>query len=141
MKFAELDTTVQKRLVELLNNHIATSVDIINQDSCLISMLMIPDSNQLISFQPKDGNTDVDKAYAFVVEKLKKENFTYALFSYSTQLCLSSGSVTDASKNYIFTSDGIEIAFYTPYTLKGIFKKSINIEQTIFSELKENIFD
>lgn len=139
MKFAELDAIVQEQIVELLNNHITASADILKQDRCLIPMLMIPDSNQLISLRPKDGNTDVDKAYAFVIEKLKKENFSYALFSYSTRIGLSSGKETDALKTYIFTSNGIEVSFYTPYTVKGIFKKSISVEKTIFSELKENI--
>ncbi len=141
MKFSELDSSVQENIVELLNNHIASSADILKQDRCLIPMLMIPDSNQLISLQPKDGNTDVDKAYAFVIEKLKKESFSYALFSYSTRIGLASGSETDALKTSIFTSNGIEVSFYTPYSLKGFFKKSINVEKTILSELKENVFD
>lgn len=104
-------------------------------------MLMIPDSNQLISLQSKDGNPDVDKAYAFTLQKLSTENFTYALFSYSTRIGLSQGNETDALKTYVFTSEGIEASFYTPYTLKGILKKSVNIEKTIFHELKENVFD
>ena len=141
MNFSELDTAVQESIVDLLNNHIASSADILKQDRYLIPMLMIPDSNQLMSLQSKDGNTDVDKAYAFVIEKLKKETFTYALFSYSTRIGLASGTETDALKTYIFTSNGIEVSFYTPYSLKGFFKKSINVEKTTLSELKENVFD
>ena len=140
MKFSELDTTVQKSLVDLLNNHIAATADILKQDRCLIPMLMIPDSNQLVSLQSGDGSVDVDKAYAFVVEKLKNEAFTYALFSYSTRIGLSAGGETDALKTYIFTQNGIEISFYTPFTLKGLFKKSINVDKSILADIKENIF-
>ena len=140
MKFAELDTTTQDKIVDLLNNHIASTADILKQDRCLIPMLMIPDTNQLVSLQSMDGSVDVDKAYAFVVEKLKAEDFTYALFSYSTRIGLATGKESDALKTYIFTKNGIEVSFFTPYTIKGLFKKSINFENTVFAELKENIF-
>ena len=76
MKFSELDTTVQESIVDLLNNHIAATADILKQDRCLIPMLMIPDSNQLVSLQSRDGSVDVDKEYAAVVGKLKNEAFT-----------------------------------------------------------------
>ena len=140
MNFAELDNTTRTEIIELLNGHIAATADILIQDRCLIPMLMIPDSNQLVSLQSKDGSVDVDKAYAFVVEKLKAEDFTYALFSYSTRIGLATGKETDALKTYIFTKNGIEVSFFTPYTIKGLFKKSINFENTVFAELKENIF-
>jgi len=140
MRFADLDTAVQDSIVDLINDHIAASVDVLKADRVLSPMLMIPDTNQLISLQPKDGNADVDRAYAFVVEKLKGESFTYALFSYSTRIALPSGSKTDALKSYVFTSDGIEVSFYTPYVVKGLFKKTITVEETILAEVKENIF-
>ena len=140
MTFAELDNSTQEKIIDLLNNHIATTVDILKKDRCLIPMLMIPDSNQLVSLQSRDGSVDVDKAYAFVVEKLKNEAFTYALFSYSTRIGLSAGGETDALKTYIFTQNGIEISFYTPFTLKGLFKKSINVDKSILADIKENIF-
>ena len=104
-------------------------------------MLMIPDTNQLISLQSKDDSVDVDKAYAHVVEMLKKENFAYAFFSYSTRVGLATGGESDALKTYIFTSNGTEVSFYTPFAIKGLFKKTINVEKTIFAEIKENIFD
>ena len=132
MKFAELDTATQEKIVELLNNHIASTADILKQDSCLIPMLMIPDSNQLVSLQSNDGSVDVDKVY---------ETFTYALFSYSTRIGLATGGESDALKTYIFTSNGIEASFFTPYAIKGLFKKSINIEKTILAEVKKNIFN
>ena len=111
------------------------------QDRCLIPMLMIPDSNQLVSLQSRDGYVDVDRAYAAVVGKLKKEAFTYALFSYSTRIGLAAGGETDALKTYIFTKNGIEVSFYTPFTVKGLFKKTINVEKSILAEIKEHIFD
>ena len=141
MKFSELDTAVQESIIDLLNNHIASSADILKQDRCLIPMLMIPDSNQLVSLQSRDGSVDVDRAYATVVEKLKNEAFIYALFSYSTRIGLAAGGETDALKTYIFTQNGIEVSFYTPFTVKGLFKKTINIEKSILAEIKENVFD
>ena len=141
MKFSELDTAVQESIIDLLNNHIASSADILKQDRCLIPMLMIPDSTQLVSLQSRDGSVDVDKAYATVVGKLKNEAFTYALFSYSTRIGLAVGGETDALKTYIFTQNGIEVSFYTPFTVKGLFKKTINVEKSILAEIKENVFD
>jgi hypothetical protein len=141
MTFAELDNTTQNRILGLLNNHIAATADILKRDRSLIPMLMIPDSNQLVSLQPRDGSVDVDKAYSAVVAKLKSEDFTYALFSYSTRIGLAAGGETDALKTYIFAKNGIEVSFYTPFTVKGLFKKTIHIEKTIFAEIKENVFD
>ena len=140
MNFAELDNTTRTEIIELLNGHIAATADILIQDRCLIPMLMIPDSNQLVSLQSMDGSVDVDKAYAFVVEKLKAEDFTYALFSYSTRIGLATGKESDALKTYIFTQEGLEVSFYTPFTVKGLFKKVINVEKSILAEIKENIF-
>ncbi|MBQ3490084.1 MAG: hypothetical protein IJA86_05815 [Clostridia bacterium] len=141
MTFAELDTTVQEGIVNLLHKHIAATADILKQDRCLIPMLMIPDSNQIVSLQSRDGSVDVDRAYAAVVGKLKNEAFTYALFSYSTRIGLAAGGETDALKTYIFTQNGIEVSFYTPFTVKGLFKKTINVEKSILAEIKEHIFD
>ena len=76
MTFKELDNITQEKIVDLLNNHIAATADILKQDRCLIPMLMIPDSNQLVSLQSRDGSVDVDRAYAAVVGKLKNEAFT-----------------------------------------------------------------
>ena len=140
MTFAELDTVTQEKIVDLLNNHIATTANILKQDRCLIPMLMIPDTKQLVSLQSRDGSVDVDKAYTAVVGKLKNEAFTYALFSYSTRIGLATGEETDALKTYIFTPEGLEVSFYTPFTVKGLFKKVINIEKSILVEIKENIF-
>ena len=140
MTFAELDTTTQEKIIDLLNNHIASTANILKQDRCLIPMLMIPDTKQLVSLQSRDGYVDVDKAYTAVVEKLKNEAFTYALFSYSTRVGLATGGETDALKTCIFTKEGLEVSFYTPFTVKGLFKKVINVEKSIFGEIKENIW-
>lgn len=141
MKFSELDTAVQESMMDLLNNHIASSADILKHDRWLIPMLLIPDSNLLVSLQSRDGSVDVDKAYSVVVEKLKHQAFTYALFSYSTRIRLASGDETEALKTYIFTQNGIEVSFYTPFMFGGLFKKSVSFEKSIPAEIKENIFD
>ena len=53
MTFAEFDNTTQEKIIDLLNNHIATTADILKKDRCLIPMLMIPDSNQLVSLHSR----------------------------------------------------------------------------------------
>ena len=141
MKFSEIDSNVQDKIVDMLNNHIAATVNILKQDRHLIPMLMIPDTKQLVSLQSKDGTIDVDGAYASVINKLRKEDFTYALFSYSSKIGLVNGKVIDALKTYIFTKDGLEVSFYTPFEVKGIFKKVINVEKSMLAEIKENIFE
>ena len=141
MNFSDIDVEVQEKILELLNNHIATSVDIIKTDHILLPMLILFDSRQLFSLQAKDDKTDVDKAYSFVVDKLKKESFSYALFSYSTQIEFENGKISSAIKTYIFTAQGIEVSLYTPYSLKGLLRKSINIGKTIFGGIKEHVFN
>lgn len=141
MKFSDFDNVTQEKMIELLNDHIAVTADILKQDRCLIPMLMIPNTNQLVSLQSRDGAVDIDKAHALVIEKLKNETFEYALFSYSTRIGLATGGESDALKTYIFTSNGIEVSFCTPFAIKGLLKKTVNVEKTIFLGIKENIFD
>lgn len=141
MKFSEIDSNVQDKIVDMLNNHIAATVNILKQDRHLIPMLMIPDTKQLVSLQSIDGTIDVDGAYAAVINKLRNEDFTYALFSYSSKIGLVNGKVIDALKTYIFTKEGLEVSFYTPFEVKGIFKKVINVEKSMLAEIKENIFE
>lgn len=140
MNFTELDSTIQETIINMLNNHISSSADILIEDNYLIPMLMIPDTKQLFSLESEDGSFDIDNAYNTVIEILKNETFTYALFSYSTRIGLANDDETDALKTYIFTKNGIEVSFYTPYTIQGIDKKTINIEKSIFANLKESIF-
>ena len=141
MKFSEIDSNVQDKIVDMLNNHIASTVNILKQDRYLIPMLMIPDTKQLVSLQSKDGTIDVDRAYAAVINKLRNEDFTYALFSYSSKIGLVNGKVCDALKTYIFTKGGLEVSFYTPFEVKGVFNKVINVEKSMLAEIKENIFE
>ena len=141
MKFSEIDSNVQDKIVDMLNNHIAATANILKQDRHLIPMLMIPDTKQLVSLQSIDGTIDVDGAYAAVINKLRNEDFTYALFSYSSKIGLVNGKVIDALKTYIFTKDGLEVSFYTPFEVKGLFKKVINVEKSMLAEIKENIFE
>ena len=140
MTFAELDTVIQEKIVDMLNNHIASTASILKEDRCLIPMLMIPDSNQIICLQSSDGSVDVDKAYDIAMAKLKNEDFTYALFSYSTRIGFGTGGQTDALKTNIITKNGLEVSFYTPFKIHGLFKKSISIEKSILAEIKENVF-
>lgn len=140
MTFAELDTATQDKIVDLVNSHIAFTANILKQDRCLLPMLMISDTNQMVSLQSRDGSVDVDRAYASVVGMLKNEAFTYALFSYSTRIGLATGGETDALKTCIFTKEGLEISFYTPFSVKGLFKKVINVEKSILGDIKEHIF-
>ena len=66
---------------------------------------------------------------------------TYALFSYSSKIGLVNGKVCDALKTYIFTKGGLEVSFYTPFEVKGVFNKVINVEKSMLAEIKENIFE
>jgi hypothetical protein len=138
MDFSQLDSLIQYEIMDLLNSHIKATVSILEKDRYLMPM-MILDSNQLISLQSQDGSTDVDRAYAFVVEKLKNESFDHAVFSYSTKVCISEGSLTDVIKTYVFLSNGLEVSFYTPYTVKGVFKKKVSVGNTLLIEVKENV--
>ena len=138
MDFSQLDSLIQYEIMDLLNSHIKATVSILKKDRYLMPM-MILDSNQLISLQSQDGSTDVDRAYVFVVEKLKNESFDHAVFSYSSKVCLSEGSLTDVIKTYVFLSNGLEVSFYTPYTVKGFFKKKVSVGNTLLIEVKENV--
>ena len=138
MDFSQLDSLIQYEIMDLLNSHIKATVSILKKDRYLMPM-MILDSNQLISLQSQDGGIDVDRAYAFVLKKLKNESFDHAVFSYSTKVCISDGSLTDVIKTYVFLSNGLEVSFYTPYTVKGFFKKKVSVGNTLLIEVKENV--
>lgn len=141
MVFSDIEVQVQEKILELLNNHIAASTDIIKVDHILLPMLILPDSNQLLSLQPESGEADVDRAYEFTINKLKNEPFSYALFSYSTKVCFANGKISDAIKTFVFTSHGIEVSFITPYSIKGILKKTVNIEKTFIGGVNDGAFD
>ena len=137
MDFSQLDSLIQYEIMDLLNSHIKATVSILKKDRYLMPMMVL-DSNQLISLQSQDGGIDVDRAYAFVLKKLKNESFNHAVFSYSTKVCISEGSITDVIKTYVFLSNGLEVSFYTPYTVKGFFKKKVSVGNTLLIEVKEN---
>ena len=138
MDFSQLDSLIQYEIMDLLNSHIKATVSILEKDRYLMPM-MILDSNQLISLQSQDGSTDVDRAYSFVLKKLKNESFNHAVFSYSSKVCISDGSLTDVIKTYVFLSNGLEVSFYTPYTVKGFFKKKVSVGNTLLIDVKENV--
>ena len=138
MDFSQLDSLIQYEIMDLLNSHIKATVSILKKDRYLMPMMVL-DSNQLISLQSQDGSIDVDRAYAFVLKKLKNESFNHAVFSYSTKVCISYGSLTDVIKTYVFLSNGLEVSFYTPYTVKGFFKKKVSVGNTLLIEVKENV--
>lgn len=138
MDFSQLDSLIQYEIMDLLNSHIKATVSILKKDRYLMPMMVL-DSNQLISLQSQDGSTDVDRAYDFVLKKLKNESFNHAVFSYSSKVCLSEGSLTDVIKTYVFLSNGLEVSFYTPYTVKGFFKKKVSVGNTLLIEVKENV--
>lgn len=138
MDFSQLDSLIQYEIMDLLNSHIKATVSILKKDRYLMPMMVL-DSNQLISLQSQDGSIDVDRAYAFVLKKLKNESFNHAVFSYSTKVCISDGSITDVIKTYVFLSNGLEVSFYTPYTVKGFFKKKVSVGNTLLIEVKENV--
>ena len=140
MTFDELNTVTQDKIVDMLNNHVASTANILKENRCLIPMLVIPDSNQIICLQSSDGSVDVDRAYDISIAKLRNEDFTYALFSYSTRICFDACGQTDALKTSIINKNGLEVSFYTPFKIHGLFKKSINIEKSILFEIKENVF-
>lgn len=140
MKFTDLSSETRDKILELLQTHISKATNLIRTDRCFYPMMMIPDTNQVISLMPKGRYVDIDRAYATAVDKLRNEPFTYALFSYSTRVGSAEGIEKDALKTCIFTSDGIEADFVTPYTLKGFFKKTIELDSTQLFALKENFF-
>lgn len=145
MNFQDIPNEITDKVLELLNNHLALSASNLSKDKCVLPMLMTqgnkPDSNNLMSLQPKNGQIDVDAALAVAIELLKKTDFEFALFSYSTQIGLSNGKLTNALKTFIFTENGLTIVFFTPYKISGFLKKKVDYEKSILGEIIDNIFE
>ena len=139
MKFTDFEVAVQERVKKLLSDHIARCAQIIPKDGGLLPMMFLPDTRKLIGLQSSDGQADVDRAYAYAVKTLKGTSFSYALFSYSTQINFD-GKTKDALKTCIFLANGVEFSFFTPYKIKGLFKKSIAFENSVLSRIKESVF-
>lgn len=140
MKFTDFDPKTQQEIVDMLNNHLATILDILKDDGCLEPMLAIPDTKTLVGLQPADGACDIDVAHAHAVEILKKQQFSYGLFSYSTKIMVANGKTVDAVKTCIFTAKGEEVSFFSPFKVSGLFKKTVRIEKTILAGIAENVF-
>ena len=140
MIFSDLDKKVQKEILKLLHNHIAISSEIIKKDRFLMPMMCLPEKNKLIGLQSRDGKIDIEKAYAHAVKTLKKENFSYALFSYSMPSSITTGPIKGVLKTHVFTGNGLDVSFNTYYVVKGMLK-NFSIEKSVFNEIKENVFD
>lgn len=136
MEFSNLDVELQEQIITALNSHLEISADIIKKDRYLLPMLLIPESKQLIGLQSKDGSVDVEKAYFRALELLRKENFKYALFSYSTRIGLADGGETDVLKTCVFTADGLAVSFFTPYSIKGFIKNQLFLKKRFFLKSK-----
>lgn len=142
MDFNEIDKEIQNDILTLLNNHINSCQDILRTDKYLEPMLVIYYENKnpdLIGLQPESGSSDMDQALNVVLEQLRKTNFMYSIFSYSTQIILDNKKTT-ALKTYVFTNTGLTNIFFNPYEVKGLFKKSITIDKPILKNTIENIF-
>ena len=103
-------------------------------------MMCLPEKNKLIGLQSRDGKIDIEKAYAHAIKTLKKEKFSYALFSYSRPLSITTGPIKGVLKTHVFTGNGLDVSFNTYYVVKGMLK-NFSIEKSVFNEIKENVFD
>lgn len=145
MNFQDIPNETTDKVLELLNNHLALSASNLSKDKCVLPMIMTqgsePNSNNLMCLQSRNGQTDVDVALSVAIEQLKKINFEFALFSYSTQIGLSNGKLTDALKTYIFVKSGLTIVFFTPYKISGFIKKKVDYDKSIIGEIIDNVFE
>lgn len=124
MNFQDIPNEITDKVLELLNNHLSISASTLAKDKCILPMLVTqgnrPNSNNLMGLQPKNGQTDVDTALSVAINILKDSDFEYAWFSYSTQIGLSNGKLTNALKTYIFVKSGLRaINFETSKKIKG----------------------
>ncbi len=145
MNFQDIPNEITDKILELLNNHLSMSASNLSKDKCVLPMLAtqgnIPNSNKIMSLQPKNGQTDVDAALSAAINILKNIDFEYAWFSYSTQIRLSNGKSTNALKTYIFVKSGLTVVFFTPYKISGFIKRKVDYEKNIIGEIIDNIFD
>lgn len=144
MKFNEIEQSVQDEIVDLLNKHLVASYNILKKDKVLEPLLVINEndnSKKIVGLQAVDGKTDVDKAYDKAISLIKDKEFKYAIFSYSTQMGTSTGQVTNAIKTTIIANNGLTVTFFSPYLIKGLFKKEVHIGETILYEIIENVFE
>lgn len=140
MNRSEMDSTVWERITETYNRHMSVSAELLRKNGELLPMLLLPEEKQIVSLQGANGGIDVDKARLRAIEILKERDFSCAVFSYSTQIVRDSGKAESALKTCVFTPDGTETVFFAPFSIKGIFKKSISFEETVIAEVNENVF-
>ncbi len=145
MNFQDLPNEITNKVLEILDNHLRLSASNLVKDKCVLPMLMTqgntPNSNNIISLQPQNGQNDVDRALSVAIKLLNDIDFEYALFSYSTQIGLNTGKLTNALKTYIILKNGLTVIFFTPYKTKGFIKKNVNYEKSIIGEIIENILN
>ena len=139
MLFSELDATVRQDITALLNAHIEASAEILEEDGYIPPMLLFPDTEALSDFSEIEEDIDEDTAYAVTIEALSGEDFSYAVLSFSTTILLR-GEETEALKTFIFSGDGLECLFYTPYTISGGFRKTVQLQKTVIFDVRENVF-
>ena len=145
MNFQDIPNEITDRVLDLLNTHLELSSANLAKDKCVLPMMVTwgdaPNSNNVMSLQSQSGQVDVDKALSVAIEQLRKIDFEFALFSYSTQIGLSNGSLTNALKTYIFVKSGLTVVFFTPFKLSGFIKKKVAYDKSIIGEVIENIFE
>ena len=144
MEFKDFDKKTQDDITALVKENLVVAQDIIRTDKFLIPILTIKKDNaqdEIVGLVSADGDDDVDKAFDLAFEKLKNTDFSYARFTYSTQILSRNGGIADAIKTCIFVKGGVMISFFTPYLIKGLFSKKVFIGDTILEDITENIFE
>lgn len=142
MRFNDIEPALRDNVSELMCEHLSSITQMLAKDKYLMPMLAIykdaPESNQLVGLQPRESESDVDKAYDYVVQKLKSTDFKYAIFFYSTQICLEGGKQTTAVKSTVFTGNGPAIVFYTPYSVNGLLKRKVEYGRIAVADIIPN---
>lgn len=145
MKFQDIPNEITEKALSILDKHLEISTSNLLKDKCILPMLMTisknPNYNNIMSLLPQNGQVDVDLALSKAIKELKKIDFEYALFSYSTKIGLRNGNLTNALKTYIFVKNGLTMVFFTPYKISGFIKKKVNYEKSIIGEIVDNIFE
>ena len=135
MEFTELPEQMQDEFIQLLTNHIDATDKILCKHKFLFPMLRIhyadAQLNEVIGLQQRDGKIDVDTAYIAAKAFLKNKDFECALFSYSTQIVVSNGRLTDALKTTIIMKSSLASEFFTPFSISGIFKKKVTFAKSL----------
>ncbi|MDR2201730.1 MAG: hypothetical protein LBP26_03050 [Clostridiales bacterium] len=142
MNFSEIEPNRRDAFLDLLDTHLRGSSGNLKKDKCLPPMLLTTgkESNVARCLVPKSGKYDVDEAFEAALLILKSEDYDNALFSYSTKVGLSDGRPVKALKSFVIGKNGLTVVFFTPYRIKGLFKKRVLYEKSIIGEIVEDIF-